>query len=124
MFSIRQTAEIIDKLIELTQHNRITWESQEPIPSMVGPDTRVDVVYTTNHIGRNIRVYHQHFINYSREEQPFWDERMVIEFIDNSGALLGKLPKTPNAWELLEAIQFQNPQINGFYDDLFHYANQ
>lgn len=119
MFSTRQTAEIIDKLIELTQHNQISWESHEPVAPMVGPDSRVDLVYVANYIGRNIRVYQQHFKYYQDEERYFWDEQMVIEFIDDYGALLGKLPKTPNAYDLIKAIQFQNPQINSFYDDLF-----
>lgn len=119
MFTTRQTAEIIDKLIELTQHNQIKWESQVPVPPMVGPDTRVDMAYMVNHLGRNIRVYHQHFKYYLDEEKYVWDEQMIVEFIDVNGASLGRLPRTPNAWELLKAIQFQNPQINSFYDDLF-----
>lgn len=119
MFSVRQTAEIIDKLIELTQHNQIGWDRHDPPPPMIGPDARVDVVYVANHIGRNIRVYHQHFKYYFDEDKYTWDEQMVIEFIDDYGVFLGRLPKTPNAYELLRAIQFQNPQINSFYDDLF-----
>jgi hypothetical protein len=119
MFNPRQTAEIIDKLIELTQHNQIKWHSQDPVVPMIGPDSRVDMVYVTNHIGRNIRVYHQHFRYYLDEEKYIWDEQIIVEFIDDYGALLGRLPKTPNAYDLLRAIQFQNPQINSFYDDLF-----
>lgn len=119
MFNTRQTAEIIDKLIELTQHNQISWESQDAVAPMIGPDARVDMVYVANYIGRNIRIYQQHFKYYIDEEKYVWDEQMVVEFIDNYGSLLGKLPKTPNAYELLRAIQFQNPQINSFYDDLF-----
>jgi|GEM_PF-6465259 len=119
MFSTRQTAEIIDKLIELTQHNQMSWESRDPVAPMVGPDSRVDMVYVANYIGRNIRIYQQHFKYYLDEERYVWDEQMIVEFIDDYDALLGKLPKTPNAYELLKAIQFQNPQINSFYDDLF-----
>ncbi|WP_415881725.1 hypothetical protein [Neptuniibacter sp. QD34_54] len=119
MFSTRQTAEIIDKLIELTQHNQISWGSQDPVAPMVGPDSRVDMVYVANYIGRNIRIYQQHFKYYLDDEKYCWDEQMVVEFIDEYGSLLGKLPKTPNAYELLRAVQFQNPQINSFYDDLF-----
>jgi len=119
MFSKKQTVEIIDKLIELTQHNKIIWESEDPVSPMVGPDSRVDLVYVANHIDRNIRIYQQHFKYYLDEEKYVWDEQINIEFIDYNGNSMGALSKTPNAYELLKAIQFQNPQINSFYDDLF-----
>ena len=64
MFSIRQAVEIVDKLIELTQHNQIFWGTTNPISPMIGPDSRVDLVYITEYIGRNIRVYKQHFKYY------------------------------------------------------------
>ncbi|WP_299010973.1 hypothetical protein [uncultured Shewanella sp.] len=119
MFSTRQTIEIIDKLIELTQHNKMVWASKDPVPPMIGPDHRVDMVYVANHIGRNIRVYKQHYKYYLDEEKYIWEDQINIEFVDDYGSLLGELPKTPNSSELLNAIQFQNPQINSFYDDLF-----
>jgi len=117
MFSARQTAEIIDKLIELTQHNQITWESQRPTADMIGAGSRVDMVYLISYLGRNIRVYHQH-VKHFLDEEYFWNDQMIVEFIDNFGAVLGQLPHTPNAWELLRAIQFQNPHVSSFYDDL------
>lgn len=119
MFSRKQTVEIIDKFIELTQHNVINWESEDPVPPMVGPDSRVDLVYVANHIGRNIRVYHQHFKYYLDEEKYVWDEQVNIEFVDGDDNSMGKFPTTPNAYDLLKAIQFQNPKISNFYDDLF-----
>lgn len=118
MFSMRQTVEIIDKLIELTQHNNINWSSEAPVAPMAGPDTRVDIVYTVSHIGRRIRVYRQHFKYYLDDERYIWDEQVKVEFVDDFGNVLGELPKTPNAYELLRSIQFQNPQINNFYNDL------
>ena len=120
MFNKKQTAEIIDKLIELTQHNQIKWYKRPspPVPPIIGPDYHVDIVYTVNHLGRNIRAYDQHFKQYLDEERYFWDSQMVVEFTDDEGALLGRLPNTPNAYELLRAIQFQNPEIKSFYEDL------
>ncbi len=119
MFSRKQTVEIIDKFIELTQHNIINWTSEAPVVPMVGPDSRVDLVYVANHIGRNIRIYQQHFKYYLDDEKYIWDEQVIVEFTDNGGKSMGILPKTPNAYDLLKAVQFQNPQINSFYDDLF-----
>jgi len=119
MFSKKQTVEIIDKFIELTQHSTISWASEAPVVPMVGPDSRVDLVYVASHIGRNIRVYLQHFKYYLDDEKYAWQEQINIEFVDDYGKSMGVFPKTPNADDLLRAIQFQNPKINSFYDDLF-----
>ena len=119
MFNRKQTVEIIDKFIELTQHNKINWSSEDPVAPMVGPDSRVDLVYVAEHLGRNIRVYQQTYKYYLDDVKYIWEEQIIIEFIDDYGNSLGILPKTPNSYDLLKAIQFQNPQINSFYDDLF-----
>lgn len=119
MISKMQAAQIIDKLTELTQHNLIKWESGHPAPYMNGPDSRVDLVYTTEHIGRQVRIYLYHFKFYLDEDRYTWDSEINFEFIDNSGNSLGMLPKTPNAFDLLRSIQYQNPQVGHFYDDLF-----
>lgn len=119
MFSTKQTAEIIDKLIELTQHDKMVWKGQDPVAPMVGPDSRVDMVYVAKHLGRNIRVYRQNFKYYFDEEKYTWDEKIVVDLVDDYGSLLGTFPNTPNAWELIKAIQFQNPEVKNFYDDLF-----
>ncbi len=119
MFSIRKTVYIIEKLIELTQHNRISWKSEKAVASMISENSRVDMTYVAKYIGRNIRISHQDFKDYLDDEKYIWDERMIVDFIDDRGNSLGSLPKTPNAHHLLQAIQFQNPQISSFYDDLF-----
>jgi hypothetical protein len=119
MISKMQAAQIIDKLTELTQHNQIKWESGHPEPYMNGPDSRVDLVYTTEHIGRQVRIYLNNFKFYLDEDRYAWDSEVNFEFIDNFGNSLGMLPKTPNAFDLLRAVQYQNPQIGQFYNDLF-----
>lgn len=120
MFSTRQAVEIIEKLIELTQHNEIIWTSIAPSSFMLGPDSRVDVVYVASYIGRNIRIYHQQFKYYLDEERYTWDEQVKFEFIDDSGSIMAELPRTANSYNLLKSIQFQNPKINNFYNDLFN----
>lgn len=119
MFNRRQTVEIIDKLIELTQHSQISWESENPPAYMNNMDSRVDVVYIAKHLGRIFRVYKYHYKYFIDEERYSWSEQVNFEFIDGYGNIMGEFSSTPNAIDLLRAIQFQNPNINGFYKDLF-----
>ena len=119
MFSRRETVEIIDKLIELTQHQNIQWHEQEPYTYMRSQDSRIDVLYVCNYINRNLRVYKKDFKYYLDDVQYTWDYEIVVEFVNDIGASAGSFPKTPNALDLYKAIQFQNPQIKNFYNDLF-----
>ncbi|ENM3890279.1 hypothetical protein Q9F25_003499 [Vibrio cholerae] len=118
-FSRRETIQIIDKLIELTQHGSINWAEERPESYMVGPDSKVDFVYITEYLGRIIRTYRRDYKYYLDDVQYTWSYEIVIEFIDNSGNRLGRFPSTPNHSELLQAIQYQNPQIRNFFNDMF-----
>jgi len=119
MFTKKQAVEIVEKLTELTQHNLLNWESVAPPLFMNSPDSRVDLVYTSQYSGTKIRIYLHHFKYNFDDERYIWDSQINFEFIDNIGNSIGMLPRTPNAYDLLHAVQFQNPQISGFYDSLF-----
>jgi hypothetical protein len=119
MFSRRESIEIVDKLIELTHHGVIEWEKYSPPSYLVGPDSNVDLVYAVNYLNRTIQIYRRDFKYYLDEIQYTWDYEIVIEFVSNNGERLGRFPNTPNASELLAAIQYQNPEIKNFYKDIF-----
>ncbi|MEY3881845.1 MAG: hypothetical protein RIQ94_2641 [Pseudomonadota bacterium] len=119
MTSKKETIEIIEKLIELTQHNQIIWQSQPAPRYMCSPDSRIDLVYETEYLGRYIRLYQKQFKYYIDENQYTWDENMIFEIVDDQGNTIWEFPRTPNAYELLKAVQFQNPQVSNFYNDLF-----
>ena len=119
MFGRREAIEIIDKFVELTQHGKIQWAESIPRSYMISQDSKVDIVYITNHLGRNISVYKRDYKYYLDDVQYTWDKEVVIEFINESGERIGQFPTTPNAFELLHAIQYQNPQIKNFYTDMF-----
>ena len=119
MYDKKKTMEIIDKLIEFTQHDRISWTSSANLPFLQGSDIRIDMVYVTEYIGRKFRIYKRHYKHYINEEEFFIDDEVCLEFIDNSELSLGKLQHTSNVDNLLTAIQYQNPMIKNFYDDLF-----
>lgn len=119
MYTRRQAAEIIDKLIELTQHRSLVWTYDDPPPRLRGPDVRVEAFYSVKHIGRNLRLYRRSSKTYIDDVDFYWEDSIVLEFVDDSDVLLAELPETPNAKELLRAVQFQDPAVGGFYADLF-----
>ncbi len=119
MASKKETVEIIDKLIELTQHNQIIWQSASPPDYMRGADSRVDLVYLTRYLGQIIRLYKKHYKYYIDESQFVWDERIYFEFIDENGSTLWEFPQTPNAYELLKSVMYRNSQVGSFYNELF-----
>jgi 2-C-methyl-D-erythritol 4-phosphate cytidylyltransferase len=53
------------------------------------------------------------------ESQYHLDSKMVFEFIDQSGNSLWQFPQTSNAWDLLNAVQYQNSNVSDFYRDMF-----
>jgi len=115
----RETIKVVDKLIELTQHNELSWESSEPPYNLTSPDVRIDLVYTTYYLNRYIRIYQKNYKYYIDDVQYTWDSRIVFEFIDESGNSLWQFPQTNNAWDLLKAIQYQNSNVSDFYKEIF-----
>ncbi len=116
----RETIEVVDKLIELTQHNELSWESSEPPNNLTGPDVRIDLVYTTHYLNRYIRIYQKNYKSYIDDMQFIWDSRIVFEFIDQSENSLWQFPQTHNAWDLLKSIQYQNSKVSDFYKEIFN----
>lgn len=118
MYTRRQTTEIVDKLIELTQHRTLVWSSDDPPGHLRGPDVRVEAIYSAKHIGRNLRLYKRTSRAYIDDVQYYWEDSVVLEIVDDLEVVLAELPETPNAKELLKAVQFQNPAVGGFYAEL------
>ncbi|MDD9319160.1 hypothetical protein M0O54_03330 [Acinetobacter lactucae] len=119
--SRREAIQIVDKLTELTQHNTLQWKEESPTRRMNDTTNRVDKVYLSHYMGRNIRVYEKYYKAYFEDDVNVfeWAEDVVIELIDNDGLILSRFPSTSNQLELLNAIKFQNPQIRNFYTDIF-----
>jgi len=120
-FSRREAIQIIDKLTELTQHNALQWREESPQRRMNDTTNRVDKVYVSTYMGRNIRVYEKFYKSYFEDDVNVfdWDEDVIIELIDNEGLVLSRFPSTSNKTELLNAIRYQNPQIRNFFTDIF-----
>ena len=118
MVSRRETVEIVDKLIELTQHNNVVWESSKPPDNLTGTDVRIDLVYTAFHLNKHIRIYQKEYKLFMGKSRQNWDSEVVFEFIDPSGHSLLQFPETNNVVNLFNAVQYQNSKVSDFYKDL------
>jgi len=119
MSSQRETVEIIDKLLELTQLDELSWKSIDPPYNLTSADVRVQLVYMAKYLQKNIRVYEQEYKYFVDEDKFYWQKRMMFEFVDESDNVLWTFPKTENAWDLLKAIQYKNSQVSDFYKSMF-----
>ena len=119
MSSQRETVEIIDKLIELTQHNSLSWQAYEPSADMTNGDLRTELTYVTTYLNRKIRIYKQSYKYFMDETSFSWSDRVVFEMIDDNDNSLWEFPQTSNTWDLLNAVQYSNSKVGDFYKDMF-----
>ena len=114
MVSRKEPVEKVDKLIELTQHNKVVWKSSETPDNLTGPDLRIELVYIAFHLNKYIRIYQKAYKSFPDEFQY----TVVFEFIDTSGHSLLQFPETNNVVNLFNAVQYQNSKMSDFYKEL------
>lgn len=119
--TINETIDIVEKLIELTQHNKITWTIYNNNNLLLPSSEKVDISYTTNYLNKNIRVYKYYYQFWTDEETYHWIEDLRLEFYDTiTGNVLFRFPKTSNFEELLSTIMYQNSGVKDFYNEMFN----
>lgn len=119
MTSQRETVEIVDKLIELTQHGNLVWSGSDAPYNLTSKDVRVGLVYKSHYLNKTLRVYHNQFKYYIDESSYVWDNEINFEIIDNNENVLWRFPATSNISNLLSAIQYQTSQVGNFYQEMF-----
>lgn len=107
----------IDKLIEMTQHNELTWEIIPPITRMNSSFMQVNSIYETRCEGMIIWVYQRDYKYYYDESDFSWEKDVVIEIINPDTKNVIKELNLNNATELLNAINYKS--LNPFYFDIF-----
>lgn len=100
MYTVKQTVEIIDKLIEKTQHGELKWEQR-----VENGHTH----YTVEHLNRNLVI--RQLVTSPRHEAR-------LEIVNLLNQRLYIFIDTPNTIELLYVIQSMNPLVGEFYKDL------
>ena len=119
MSSERETIEIVDRLLELTQNAEISWEAREVPYTLRCPDTRIELVYVTLYLGKNIRLYSGEYKHYTDESEFHWSGYINLEFTDDEENILWSFPRTSNTLDLLRSVQYENAQVSDFYKEMF-----
>ncbi|MCT7445517.1 hypothetical protein [Aliarcobacter cryaerophilus] len=113
----RDVVILVEKLIELTQKNIISWQISKNTPSLSSME-QFDTIYSTFYLNQNIRVYKYFYRYYKDEDEFYWLEDYRLETFDNFNNTLYVFPKTQNVVDLLNAVMYQNSNIEDFYKNL------
>lgn len=119
MADIKSTVKLIDRLIELTQEKKITWERVLAPLSLTFNGCKVKYIYITEYKNKNIRVYEETYKHYHDEDEFYWSSRVNFEFFD-AGESIYDFPEVSNARDLLKAIQYRDVDIDSFMNDIFN----
>jgi len=121
MDSETKLVKLIAYLIELTQKGKLNWRRYEPPdPIVTSHDNKIDFVYVTNFENKKLRIYEERYKYWYDEGRYTWDNQVVIDFADDEGRSIWRFPKLPGAWDLLEAVRYQEAEVDDFISELIN----
>ncbi|HNY63368.1 MAG TPA: hypothetical protein PLH70_07485 [Bacteroidales bacterium] len=105
----------VSKLIQDTKKGELEWKDESnnvlTLPSNERP---ISKVYTTEIVGKNLRIYEFEIKHYSDEYEWDWVERIRLELIDDDGATLFEFDYDYSIYKLFNAVR----KLNSGIDDL------
>lgn len=113
----KEVVALIEKLIELTQKNTISWTVSDMLPSLSDME-RVDTVFSAEYFGQNLRLYKYFYRFYRDEEEFYWLEDYRLETYDMYNNTLYVFPRTQNVKDLMGAVMYQSSKIEEFYKNI------
>lgn len=113
----KEVVALIEKLIELTQKNIISWSVSNIQPTLSDME-RVDTVFSAEYLGQNLRVYKCFYRHYRDEDEFYWLEDYRLETYDMNNHTLYVFPKTQNVKDLMGAVMYQSSKIEEFYKNI------
>lgn len=116
-----QLIKMVAHLNELTQENKLQWQSTyEPSRSIyLGRDKIIGAVFETSFNGKELRIYEEQSKNWHDEESYTWYPRLVFAFIDANGNNEWESPDIPGLYDLFESVRFQSAGVNDFLKNMF-----
>lgn len=118
--------EAIAKLTKMTQDNTLIWRSGEVPDYLKNVETvKVGIVYITKYKNKILRIYEKKAKEYTTgssffgmERGPVWNEYIILDFADPSGASLWTFPDVQGVNGLLASVRFQVAGVKDFLKDL------
>lgn len=109
--------DIVSSLIDLTREGELQWKKEHPPSSLTfDKDIKVDTVYLASYRGRRLRLYESNYRNFDPDIGFYWDNKVNLELVDESGTLEWQFPYSLDFWELLEAVRYQTADVEGFLE--------
>ena len=113
----KEVVALVEKLIELTQKNIISWSVSNIQPTLSDME-KVDTVFSVEYLGQNLRLYKYFYRFYRDEEEFYWLEDYRLETYDMYNNTLYVFPKTQNVKDLMGAVMYQSSRIEEFYKNI------
>lgn len=117
---------VISKLNRLTQEGTLKWGKMDPPRNIAsGSENIIASFYGTNYEGRNIGIYEERYRAYdSSSDEPYWTNQVTLAFFSNAWEEEWQFPKVHGLYELLESIQYQSSNVEGFIDSILDEGDQ
>ena len=110
---------VLAKLLQETQDRTLLWEVGKPPRDLTtGTDDIIDTVFIAVKKDRFLRLYPYKRKCYSDEFNFYWDDRVTLEISDKESLSWWQFPKNPIIWDLLEAVNFNTIDVDGFMNDI------
>lgn len=113
----KETVNLIEKLIELTQKNIIKWKISDKYPILSDME-KFDTIFSADYLGQKLRVYKFFYRHYRDEDEFYWLEEYKLEIFDQQNNTLFNFLTLPNIKDLLNAVMYQKSNVEDFYKKL------
>lgn len=108
----------LKELTESTKAGTVEWRLV-PVPDQLRElDDRVGLVFATEYKNKPLRIFHASFKIYYDDTNFSWDEKVELQIVDSRGNALWDFPKTPEIWQLLEAIKFKAAGVEELFANI------
>lgn len=116
-----QLIRMVAHLNELTQENKLQWQSvYEPSSSIyLGRDKIIGAVFESEFSGKHLRIYEEQSKYWHDEESYSWSPRLVFAFVDINGNNEWESPNVPGLYDLFESVRYQSAGVNEFLNNMF-----
>ena len=132
-----ELADVVARLIKLTQDGVVTWVSQ-PIDESLkqNPDDQIGPVFAATYSGKNLRIYRRRYkyvpspslsgvtvtasmlgISHIPKRDP-WNTDVILEIVDERGLAIWTFPSDPMLRDLLSVVRYEAAGVKEFLDSV------
>jgi hypothetical protein len=114
MFNATTASKLVKKMTADTRARKLVWIVQDPSTS--SREDRVGPIYGTFVVDKAVNAYRYTYEYFFDEENHRTQEDVAIEFVDEHGVRLWRIPDVPERRALMDAIEFTASNIDKTID--------